>query len=148
MKILLPLIALLWAVGSFSQQSASPHPSVLLHEDPGNALGGTGAIYGVVIDGNGQPASGITVTAFWLCPKVCQYITSSAVTNKAGKYRFDPVTFGKYVVSVGEMYGHVGPPSRRAAAARGDHKVQLSSDHPEAEVRFEVRERGPLKKGD
>jgi hypothetical protein len=146
MRIPLTLVALLLAVEAFSQQSAKPRPAVLLHGDPVITLGGTGAIHGVVIAHDGQPAKGITVTAFWLCPESCQIVMSSTTTNEAGEYRFEPVTFGKYAVFVGNVLDFVDSPSKFTATPLTEDKVELSPDDPEAEVRFEVRERVPHRK--
>jgi hypothetical protein len=157
MRIPLILVVLLVAVEAFGQQPAKPQPSVLLHSDPiyiilGGThgipiytLGGTGAIHGVVIAHNGQPAKGITVTALLLCPETCPALESSAVTDEAGEYRFEPVTFGKYDVFVGGLSDFVvGFPSKFAATPLSD-QVELSPDDPEAEVGFEVCERVPHK---
>jgi hypothetical protein len=137
-RIPLSLVALLLAVEAFSQQSAKPRPSFLLHGNPLITLGGTGAIHGVVIAHDGQPAKGITVTVVWLCPETCQFVMSNAMTNEAGEYRFDPVTFGNYDVFVGDVFDLVGSPSKFTATL--NDRVELSPDQPEAEARFEVCE--------
>jgi hypothetical protein len=144
-RIPLTLVALLLAVEAFSQQSAKPQPAVLLHGDPIITLGGTGAIHGVVIAHNGQPAKGITVTALWHCAETCQIVMSSTTTNDAGEYRFEPVTFGKYDVFVGWLVDLVDYPPKFTATPLSD-EVELSPDHPVAEVRFEVCERVPHEK--
>jgi hypothetical protein len=147
MRIPLALVALLLTVEAFGQQSAKPRPAVLLHGDPVLILGEvTGAIHGVVIAHGGQPAKGVTVTAHWLCPEVCQFVMSRTTTNEAGEYRFEPVTFGKYALFVGDVFDLGGSPSKFTASPLSDHTVELSPDHPEAEVRFEICERVRHKK--
>lgn len=148
MRIPLTVVALFLAVEAFSQQSAKPRPAVLLHgKSAAEAREATGAIYGVVIAHGGRPAKGITVTALWLCPETCMTVMSSTLTNEAGEYRFEPVTFGKYSLSVPYPFDLPGSPPKFTACPLGDNTVELSPDHREAEVRFEVCERVPRSKG-
>ncbi len=135
MRIPLILVALLLTVEAFSQQ-AKPRPvfvisaGVLVHgDDP------TGAIHGVVTL-DGKPAKGITVTAQWLCPEVCFNMASSVITNEAGEYRFEPVTFGQYSVFVGTMFDLL--PLPKSVAPLKYEKVELSPVHPDSEVRFDI----------
>jgi hypothetical protein len=64
---------------------------------------------------------------------------STTTTNEAGVYRFEPVTFGNYEVFVGYLPIDllVSPPAITATPL-SDTTVELSLDHREAEVRFEV----------
>ena len=146
MKLPLTLVALFLTVGAFSQQSAKPIPSVLLH---GQQVVGqpTGAIHGVVIGHGGQPAKRIRVVAFWDCPGPCQIVMSTAMTNEAGEYRFEPVTLGRYSLCAGASSMLTPSPfsgcSMFTTSPLSANPVELSLDHPEAEVRFEVRERLP-----
>lgn len=71
---------------------------------------------------------------------------SSTVTTEAGEYLFDPVTFGEYTVSVGDPFDLGDSPPRVSAPPLSDSNIELTSDHPEAEVRFELFERVPCKK--
>jgi len=144
MRIPLALVVLLLTVEAFSQQ-AKPGPvfnayvGVLVHgDDP------TGAIHGVVTR-DSKPAKGISVTAHWVCPEGCLFMASTVITNDAGEYRFEPVTFGKYSVFVGSAMDLVGPQKPTAPPLSYD-KVELSPNHAGAEVRFEVNDREPHKK--
>ena len=147
MRIPLACFALFLTVETFSQNPAKPRPAVLLHgKSTAEARGATGAIYGVVVAHGGQPAKGITVTALWLCPETCTAVMSSTVTNEAGEYRFEPVTLGKYGLSVPYPFDLPGSLSRFTASPLSDNTVDLSPDHPEAEVHFEISERLPRTK--
>jgi hypothetical protein len=130
----------LW-YGDYREVSAQTIPAVLLHGGSGTAAG-TGAIHGVIVTPDGQPAKGITVTAFWLGPDILgthPVEMSTTTTNEAGVYRFEPVTFGNYEVFVGYLPIDllVSPPAITATPL-SDTTVELSLDHREAEVRFEV----------
>jgi hypothetical protein len=132
--------AALLTVEAFSQQSARPQPSSLLYGSFAVSPETTGAIHGVVIAQDGRPAKGVLVTVLRLCPddEACFVVTSNTTTNEAGEYLFEPVTFGNYSVFVGWLV-ELDPP--RFTATPLSEAVELSLDHPEAEVRFEVRPR-------
>jgi len=129
----------LW-YGDYRQVPAQTTTAVFLHEGPGTA--GTGAIHGVIVTPDGKPAKGITVTALWLGPDIFGtdlIDMSTTITNEAGVYRFEPVTFGNYEVFVGHLPIHLlGSPPAIKATPLSDTTVELSLHHPEAEVRFEV----------
>jgi Carboxypeptidase regulatory-like domain len=147
MRIGLALVVLLLTVQTFSQQSAKANPAVLLHGDHPPAVGeATGAIQGFVISPQGQPVKGVLVTVHWVCPESCFGAMSSTVTDDAGVYRFEPVSFGKYAVFVGLPFDFGDIPSIGCATPLTDYTVELSADHPEAEVRFELCERVPPEK--
>lgn len=128
------------------QAFAGCHHAVLLHGDPPLKFGeATGAIHGIVISSQGQPVKGVLVTAHWVCPESCFATMSSTTTDEAGEYRFEPVTFGEYAVFVGLPFDLGGLPSNPCATPLTDYTVELSTDHPEAEVRFQLCERVPPK---
>jgi hypothetical protein len=128
-------LPLLLTVEAFSQR-AKPRPvfntnvGVLVHgDDP------TGAIHGVVTS-DGKPAKGISVTAHWFCPEGCFFLASTVITNEAGEYRFEPITLGKYSVFVGNGLDLIVSP--KSATPLKYDKIELSPDHPDAEVQFDV----------
>jgi hypothetical protein len=73
---------------------------------------------------------------------------STAVTNEAGEYQFEPVTYGKYSLFVGgDVFGLGGSRLKSTATLLIGERVELSPDHPQAEVRFEIPERVSHEKG-
>jgi hypothetical protein len=70
---------------------------------------------------------------------------SNTLTNEAGEYRFEPVSFGDYLVFVGDFFTLIGPNSESPATPFNGTTVELSSDHPEAEVQFEICKKPTVK---
>jgi hypothetical protein len=126
MKIALALAVLWLTVGASGQQA----------RDFG------GAIHGIVVSPDGQPAKGMRLSAVMECPsgtRGCSFWMSQTTTNQAGEYRFQRLPLGeKYSVFADNTkagYPMFGP------APAG--VVEVTGDHPDAELRVDL----PLKVG-
>ena len=138
MKLLAILMSLVLTLSASSQQSAESRPGILLHGDEQ----GRGAIRGVVIGRNGERAGHTGVMVFWLCPKGCQIVTSSMMTNGVGEFQFDPITGGKYIVcSDPDAYSQL-PCFMDAAVGAVSCIVEITPEHPTVELRMQVPKRG------
>lgn len=107
---------------------------MLLHGDEQ----GRGAIRGVVIGRNGEPAGHAGVMVVWLCPKGCPTVRSSTTTNSIGEFRFDPITVGKYIVCSDPDAASPQPCFMDAAVGAASCTVEIRPEHGNVELRMYV----------
>ena len=117
------LIALLTAAAA-AQQSEEP-PRI-------------GAIYGVVVGRDGQPAPNLRLTALPL-ELILSGILPTTKTDSEGKYRFEKLQLAKYTVYASDE--DAGYPASYGTFHFGDtplRAVKLTTEHPEAEFRVDL----------
>ena len=121
MKSVLVFVGLFLLAAASAQQNDEPHPK--------------GVIYGIAIRQDGQPAKRIGLTAEPLGVGLGAALPHTR-TNDAGEYRFENVPWwGKYTVYGDDENEGYSSFSTGPAGDTAPPEVELTPEHPEAELR-------------
>ena len=144
MKALVIFASLVLTLSASSQKSVTNPPGVLLHGDAvlgyGQRYGQPGSLRVILTGGDGEPASHVGVEVLWLCPKGCQFVESSMLTDSVGEFRLDPITVGKYLVCSNSNVDSKLPCFSDVAAT--SCTVDITPEYPEVELHMQVSKSG------
>jgi hypothetical protein len=122
MKAAVVFVGFLLLVTAVAQQHDGPVPE--------------GAIYGIAIGQDGQPAKGIELNARPLGVLVFRTMLDHTRTNDAGEYRFENLDWGKYTVYAEDEKAGYSSISTGPTGNSTPSEVELSPAHPEAEFKL------------